>query len=72
MQGRSRPKEEATADDKKELKDEKLEGVAGGRFSEDGNCPYCGSSNKVFSYDHDEIAVFDCKDCGQRFSYRFG
>lgn len=62
------------ADEKKEIQDETLEEVAGGfgRESENGNCPYCGSDNKTYVYEHDEIAVFDCKNCGQRFSYRFG
>ena len=60
------------AEEKNELTDETLDGVAGGRMSDTGNCPYCGSDNKEYIYEHDEIAVFNCKNWGERFQYRFG
>ena len=62
----------------KKLNIQEMDQVAGGTGGQaDGNsnypnCPNCGSSNVRFVYEHDEVGVFQCNDCHNQFSNRYG
>lgn len=54
-----------------EIKEEKLEKVAGGASADENfgqKCPKCGSDDVYLYYEHDEIGVFRCRACGNQWS----
>ena len=56
---------------KVELGSEQLEQVAGGYNNYGKTCPNCGSEKINFRYDHDEIGVFHCDNCGREVQIGF-